>query len=122
MADEFSSSQWDEIYEASDPYLKYELTDKGRDQIQIVKDSDPEAFRKKLVDTSNPAQMAFFTFLMGLDRGFSISKIYNLLKKQGISEEPIRHGLLSLIQNEYIAQAWEDDPISTGDHPWPERL
>ena len=118
---EFSDDEWDEIYEASDPYLKYELTDKGRAQVDIIKQSDPQAAWKRIM-SGPPAQMAFFTFLMGLDRGISVSEIYNLVKSRGASEKAIREGLGSLIQNKYIEQVWEDPTSEGGDHPWPERF
>jgi len=103
----FSDDEWDIIFEGADPYSSYELTDKGSAQVEILKQSDPEAAWKRIM-SGPPAQMAFFTFLMGLDKGISVSEIYNLVKARGASEKAIREGLGSLIQNQYIVQVWEN--------------
>ena len=107
MPDQYTNSWWDTVFEGADPYSTYELTDKGRAQVEIIKQSDPEAAWRRIM-SGPPAQMAFFTFLMGLDKGISVSEIYNLVKSRGASEKAIREGLGSLIQNQYIVQVWEN--------------
>ena len=101
MPDQYTNSWWDTVFEGADPYSEYELTDKGMDQAQVIREMYPEEAWKQIM-SGPPAQVAFFTFLMGLDKGMSISETYNVLKSRGISEKPIREGLASLIQNRYI--------------------
>ena len=106
MPDQYTNSWWDTVFEGADPYSIYELTDKGREQAQVIKEMEPKEAWKRIM-SGPPAQIAFYTFLIGLDRGMDISETYNLLKSRGTSEEPIREGLASLIQHRYIEDSKE---------------
>ena len=87
------------IEEVGDPYQSYRLTDKGYDQVELIRENLDVVFTH-----ADPPRMAFATILVGLDQGITVSQVYNATKKRGIRKETFQEALASAVQHGYIVE------------------